>query len=50
MLAFRIVGFWLPILPGLIAYFQLRRMAGRWQDEDARKPYTLESKVTAEAK
>ncbi len=50
VLAFRIVGFWLPILPGLIAYFQLRRLAGRWQDEDARKPYTLESKVTAEVK
>jgi uncharacterized protein (TIRG00374 family) len=50
VLAFRIVGFWLPIAPGLIAYFQLRRLVSRWQDEDARSAYTLESKVTAEAK
>jgi uncharacterized protein (TIRG00374 family) len=50
VLAFRIVGFWLPIAPGLIAYFQLRRLVSRWQDEDARSAYTLESKLTAEAK
>jgi uncharacterized protein (TIRG00374 family) len=51
VLAFRIVGFWLPILPGLVAYFQLRRQVNVWQGEDSRPgAYTIESKVTAEAK
>ena len=39
VLAFRIVGFWLPILPGLIAYFQLRRLAG--QVAGRRRPEAL---------
>jgi uncharacterized protein (TIRG00374 family) len=49
VLAFRIVGFWLPILPGLIAYFQLRRQVNTWQEDESRSAYTIESKVTAEA-
>jgi uncharacterized protein (TIRG00374 family) len=50
VLAFRIVGFWLPIIPGLIAYFQLRRQVNAWQDDDARSSYTIKTEVTAEAK
>jgi len=49
VLAFRIVGFWLPIVPGVIAYVQLRRQVNGWQDEDDRESYTIKSKVTAEA-
>jgi uncharacterized membrane protein YbhN (UPF0104 family) len=50
VLTFRLVGFWIPILPGLVCYFALRRQAARWQQEDDRIAYTSESKVTAEAK
>lgn len=50
VLTFRIVGFWLPIIPGVIAYFQLRRQVATWEREQPDVPYTSESKVTAEAK
>jgi uncharacterized protein (TIRG00374 family) len=50
VLTFRIVGFWLPIIPGVIAYFQLRRHVSSWEEEDRTVSYTSESKVTAEAK
>jgi uncharacterized protein (TIRG00374 family) len=50
VLAFRIIGFWLPIVPGIIGYFQLRRLVSAWQDGTAAGAYTIESKVTAEAK
>lgn len=50
VLTFRLVGFWLPILPGLIAYVQLRRRVAAWQEEDAAMAYTSQSKVRAEAK
>jgi uncharacterized protein (TIRG00374 family) len=50
VLAFRIVGFWLPIIPGVIAYVQLRRQVGSWQTDDRSADYTIQSKVTAEAK
>ena len=48
--SFRIIGFWLPIVPGVIGYFQLRRLVSVWQDGDAGGSYTSVSKVTAEAK
>jgi uncharacterized protein (TIRG00374 family) len=50
VLTFRIIGFWLPILPGLLAYVQLRRRVNTWQDDNDRPSYTIKSKVTAEAK
>jgi uncharacterized protein (TIRG00374 family) len=36
VLAYRLIAFWLPILPGGVAYFQLRRTVHRWQGEAAR--------------
>jgi uncharacterized protein (TIRG00374 family) len=48
--SFRIIGFWLPIVPGVIGYFQLRRLVSEWQDNESRGSYTSVSKVTAEAK
>jgi uncharacterized membrane protein YbhN (UPF0104 family) len=48
--AFRIIGFWLPIVPGVVGYFQLRRLISSWQEGTAGSAYTIESKVTAEAK
>ncbi len=33
VLGFRAISFWLPTLPGVVAYFQLRRTVARWRDE-----------------
>jgi uncharacterized protein (TIRG00374 family) len=49
VLTYRVIAFWLPIPPGVLAYFQLRRTVARWQSEGAGRSYTLQSKVTAEA-
>jgi uncharacterized membrane protein YbhN (UPF0104 family) len=35
VLAYRAFSFWLPTLPGGIAYLQLRRTVRRWQDSEA---------------
>lgn len=35
VLAYRAFSFWLPTLPGAIAYLQLRRTVRRWQEEPA---------------
>ena len=33
VLLFRAMTFWLPLIPGVIAYFQLRRTVERWREE-----------------
>jgi uncharacterized protein (TIRG00374 family) len=44
VLTYRLIAFWLPTIPGIIAYFQLRGTVAEWAEED--KPgYTLKSKV-----
>jgi hypothetical protein len=35
VLVYRVIAFWLPILPGAAAYIQLRRTVAHWKDEDA---------------
>ena len=50
VLTFRLVGFWLPIIPGVIAYFALRKQVNTWGGDGGTLSYTSESKVTAEAK
>jgi uncharacterized membrane protein YbhN (UPF0104 family) len=35
VLLFRAVTFWLPMIPGVIAYFRLRKTVERWRQEDA---------------
>jgi uncharacterized protein (TIRG00374 family) len=35
VLAYRALSFWLPTLPGLVAYLQLRRTIARWREESA---------------
>jgi uncharacterized membrane protein YbhN (UPF0104 family) len=48
VLAYRTIAFWLPIPPGVVAYFQLRRTVAGWERE--RLPgYTSQSKVAVEA-
>jgi uncharacterized membrane protein YbhN (UPF0104 family) len=36
VLAYRAFAFWLPTLPGAVAYLQLRRTVHRWEEEPAR--------------
>jgi uncharacterized membrane protein YbhN (UPF0104 family) len=33
VLSYRAISFWLPTLPGVVAYFQLRRTVARWRDD-----------------
>jgi uncharacterized protein (TIRG00374 family) len=33
VLTYRVIAFWLPIPPGIVAYFQLRKTVGRWREE-----------------
>jgi uncharacterized protein (TIRG00374 family) len=51
VLTYRVIAFWLPIPPGIVAFLQLRRTVAQWETEDARKTledgYTSESKVRA---
>jgi hypothetical protein len=33
-LAYQAISTWLPVLPGLGAYFSLRRRVGRWREDE----------------
>jgi len=35
VLSYRGISFWLPTVPGAVAYFQLRRTVARWRDEQS---------------
>jgi uncharacterized membrane protein YbhN (UPF0104 family) len=47
VLSYRGLSFWLPTLPGLVAYLQLRRTVARWREEALGRSgsYTIQSKV-----
>jgi uncharacterized protein (TIRG00374 family) len=49
VLAYRVIAFWLPIPPGIVAFFQLRTTVARWERERAEGVapglYTSQSKV-----
>jgi putative heme transporter len=49
VLAYRVIAFWLPIPPGIVAFFQLRTTVARWERERregvAAGLYTSQSKV-----
>jgi uncharacterized membrane protein YbhN (UPF0104 family) len=49
VLAYRVIAFWLPIPPGIVAFFQLRNTVAGWERElakpSAREDYTSQSKV-----
>jgi putative heme transporter len=53
VLSYRGLSFWLPTLPGLVAYLQLRRTVARWREEalgrtgtgTGTESYTIQSKV-----
>jgi uncharacterized protein (TIRG00374 family) len=33
VLTYRVIAFWLPIPPGIVAYFQLRKTVAQWESE-----------------
>jgi uncharacterized membrane protein YbhN (UPF0104 family) len=49
VLTYRVIAFWLPIPPGIVAFFQLRGTVAGWEAERARtsasQGYTSQSKV-----
>jgi uncharacterized protein (TIRG00374 family) len=47
VLTYRLFAFWLPIPPGIIAFFQLRRTVARWEVEGT--PASRDEGVTAPA-
>ncbi|HVS99030.1 MAG TPA: lysylphosphatidylglycerol synthase transmembrane domain-containing protein [Solirubrobacterales bacterium] len=51
ILIFRLVSFWMPIPPGVVAFFQLRNTVHRWEEEGLpieRGGSTIKSKVLDE--
>jgi uncharacterized protein (TIRG00374 family) len=56
VLTYRLAAFWLPIPPGVVAFFQLRRTVARWEEEKARAPFAggvgepLRGAITSESK
>jgi uncharacterized membrane protein YbhN (UPF0104 family) len=43
VLAYRAFAFWLPTLPGALAYLQLRKTVHRWRETDAAPGRTSEA-------
>ncbi len=37
VLTYRLIAFWLPIPPGIVAFLQLRKTVARWEEERARR-------------
>jgi len=55
VLAYRVIAFWVPIPPGMAAFFQLRKTVHRWEQEGRERPdhapgaaATIESEVKSE--
>ncbi|MEO8092033.1 MAG: lysylphosphatidylglycerol synthase transmembrane domain-containing protein [bacterium] len=47
VLVYRLIAFWLPIPPGIVAFFQLRRTVARWEQERGRATSNaLQNEVT----
>jgi uncharacterized protein (TIRG00374 family) len=42
VLTYRVIAFWLPIPPGIVAFFQLRKTVQRWQREGRWRPERLD--------
>ena len=38
VLVYRLFAFWLPLVPGIVAFFQLRRTVQRWEERPASPP------------
>jgi uncharacterized protein (TIRG00374 family) len=42
VLTYRVIAFWLPIPPGIIAFFQLRTTVNRWEREGRERPERID--------
>jgi uncharacterized membrane protein YbhN (UPF0104 family) len=49
VIAYRAISFWLPTLPGAIAYFQLRRKVAHWREEQGGRPALASSESAGDA-
>jgi uncharacterized protein (TIRG00374 family) len=51
VLTYRVIAFWLPIPPGIVAFFQLRNTVHRWESEgrDQPQPVSVREPETAAA-
>jgi uncharacterized membrane protein YbhN (UPF0104 family) len=49
VLAYRGISFWLPTIPGVVAYFQLRRTVARWREDSRGRPSTQKRDAVIEA-
>ena len=49
VLTYRAFAFWLPTIPGAIAFFQLRRTVARWREEGRDGSAVADSPVSAKA-
>ena len=38
VLTYRLIAFWLPIPPGIVAFIQLRKTVARWEEQRASLP------------
>jgi hypothetical protein len=38
VLTYRLIAFWLPIPPGIVAFLQLRKTVARWEAQRAAAP------------
>ena len=38
MLVYRLIAFWLPLPPGIVAFFQLRKTVHGWEERPASPP------------
>jgi uncharacterized protein (TIRG00374 family) len=48
ILIYRLIAFWMPIPPGIVAFFQLRKRVARWEEEGlpVDRGGTIQSEVT----
>jgi uncharacterized protein (TIRG00374 family) len=42
VLTYRVIAFWLPIPPGIVAFFQLRNTVNRWEREGRERPERID--------
>jgi uncharacterized protein (TIRG00374 family) len=42
VLTYRVIAFWLPIPPGIVAFFQLRKTVNRWEAEGRERPERID--------
>jgi putative heme transporter len=42
VLTYRVIAFWLPIPPGIVAFFQLRNTVRRWEQEGRERPERID--------